>query len=147
MLKITTTGSLPRVDVIDITDEMANASKIMLDSVRRNFIEGGRPERWEALKSGGPSFLFQGGALLQSLTPDSGSNWAEVFTNTLPYAAIHQFGGVINHPGRGKTPVPYTINMPQREYLMFQQEDIDSISTMLKDHLINFYNAKGEQIG
>jgi len=45
------------------------------------------------------------------------------FGSKVPYAAIHEYGGVINHPGtkngfgKGIPIPPHTINMPARPYL------------------------------
>jgi phage gpG-like protein len=158
--------------MFDLAPEMMRFSKFMLDSVRRNFIEGGRPTPWQALKMGGPSALFAGGDLVRSITSASGDSWAEVSTSGLPYARIHQEGGethpTITQKSKGffwwkfkETGLPMwkalalkyavgekmTVNIPARPFMMFQEEDIDVAKSELENHIVNFYNAKGKQIG
>lgn len=46
-----------------------------------------------------------------------GNTFIGEFGSTVPYAAIHEYGGIINHPGG------WTINMPARPYLQPAVED------------------------
>lgn len=65
-------------------------------TVRRNFKEGGRP-RWlvsRRVKDYGGQTLIREGLLLNSIKRTRTGYEAIVFTRS-PYAAIHQFGGVI----------------------------------------------------
>lgn len=56
-----------------------------------NFQAGGRPT-WAGLASGQPSRLFKSNNLRSSILPINGKDFAMV-TTSVPYAAIHQFGG------------------------------------------------------
>ena len=140
-----------------VTSQIA---KYMWTSVDKNFEAGGRPT-WQALKAGGPSMLRKSGALRNSISMSSGENFAEVEVGSgIPYARIHQFGGTINHPGSDKFQAfmsggqmvfshgtkPHTIVMPQRKYLMFQDEDVEHIKSMVPGMLVKFIDAKKEKI-
>ncbi len=134
MIQAEVRGSLPDAQPVDFSKTMDVVGKYMLDSVRQNFIRGGRPEPWQPLAKGGPSFLFQTGTLMRSIYETSGPTWAQIQTAGLPYAAIHQFGG---WAGRG-----HKSNIPSRPYMLFQKEDYDFIRNLFKDQLVLFVNAK-----
>jgi len=139
LIKASATGRWPSFHITesDLEPIFRMAAEFMLSSVRENFVRGGRPT-WEPLKAGGPSFLFQSGSLLQSILPSSGSDFAEVGTSGIRYAAIHQFGGQTgrNHAAR----------IPARPYAVFQDEDIVSLREMFGNELVKIINAKGENI-
>jgi len=119
---------------------MEDVAALMFDSVQLNFESGGRPEKWLPLARGGESFLYQSGALRSSVRSEYGEDFAAVYAGAgLPYAAIHQYGG---RAGRGGSAI-----IPQREYMLFQDEDVDAILEMLDGHLTAFYSTKGERIG
>jgi len=126
LIDVKITGDLPEVNE-DREQVMAAIGDIMLRSGRQNFLEQGRPNPWPPTKSGGSGMtLIRSGHLFESIQAEWNENEATVFvdTGTVPYALIHNFGGVIQYPGDGD---PYDINMPQREYMMFQDEDITEI--------------------
>jgi phage gpG-like protein len=131
MIETTVTGTLPNSEDLDLSKIMASLADYQLGSVRHNFVVGGRPETWSPLKSGDPSFLFRRGDLLQSIVKESGDRWFEVLTD-IYYAKFPQFG---------------TKFMTARPFMLFQEEDIEVAKSQLQDHIVNFYNAKGEQIG
>jgi phage gpG-like protein len=110
----------------------------MLDSIRQNFVAGGRPVTWQPLKKGGPSHLFQGGTLLRSISAFSGPTWAQAETGALPYAAIHQFSG---WAGRG-----HKSFIPARPYMLFQQDDIEFAKDTIGSQAVNFINAHREAV-
>lgn len=104
---------------------MGDIGLLVYASIEQNFIEGGRLVKWPPLaRTGEPSHLYKSGALLESLTMESGEDFARVYvdTNLIPYAAIHNFGGTIVFKTKG-----YSIQMPQRQYMMFQEEDKTAI--------------------
>lgn len=107
--------------------------------------------------------LVDKGHLRDSITSRSDERSAEVGTNRA-YAAIHQFGGVINRPARTVTvwrrvkdrmtfrdwrfvkrraanfaethQVPaYSINMPARPFVGIDAGDMQAIGAILTDHL------------
>ena len=136
---------------------------IMLRSVFQNFESGGRPVAWppsqRVVKKGGKT-LVQSGALEASgmIADRTEDSITASFGVGLRYAAIHNFGGIIQHPrmmGRGKvkdfnTPVnmrrtkmvkvgkyptvgtgSYEIPIPERRFVMFQDEDRAKIFEMV----------------
>ena len=138
MIQASVTGTLPSAENLDLAPAMALCARRMLDSIRQNFVAGGRPAAWLPLKKGGPSHLFQGGALLNSISAFSGPTWAQAQTGALPYAAIHQFSG---WAGRG-----HKSFIPARPYMMFQPEDIEYIRHTIGWHIVSFMNAHQEAI-
>jgi len=144
--QVTITGNLPNVNA-DFAEQMGLIGQLLFDSITQNFIDGGRPDQWEPLKAGGKSHLIQSGALVESLqmTSDQNSAMVSVDTNQIPYAAIHNFGGTIQHPGSNKFQAfeydggmvftwktkPHKIRIPQRQFMLFQQEDKQKILAML----------------
>jgi phage virion morphogenesis protein len=133
LITATLEGTLPDVESLNLEDIMPIISQEMLRSVQLNFGQGGRPAKWQPLKSGNPSYLFKTGILLRSIQRSSGPNWAEVATAGLPYARIHQVGGMA---GRG-----HRARIPARNYMMFQPEDIEYIKKALVKHIITFLEA------
>lgn len=104
----------------DFTEVFGEIGLMMDASIFQNFIDGGRPNRWKEKADGSPSYLMKTGALVNSRVMESGENFARVYFDTelIPYAAIHNFGGEIVFKTKG-----YSIQMPQRQYLLFQEED------------------------
>ena len=104
--------------------------QIVRNSVIKNFMEGGRPEKWKpskrAMKEGGQT-LADTGRLRNSIKSKAFTNRAEVGTNVI-YAAIHQFGG---KAGRGKK-----VTIPARPFLIVQDEDWTEINFALTDYLM-----------
>lgn len=123
-----------------IADRCGNALPAMriigrrvVNSVKTNFYQGGRPNGWQALapatlaKKKGSMILVDKGkdGLMGSIHAEPKADHVIVGTDTL-YAAVHQFGG---QAGRGlKTTIP------QREFLLLQDGDYQEI----KDDLANF---------
>lgn len=103
-----------------------------LASIQMNFEVGGRPA-WTPLaestmkQKGGKGQILIGsgvsGGLLGGINYETGDNTIEWFTGGQVYAAIHNFGG---EAGRDlKTEIP------QREYMVLQDEDIDEMGSLL----------------
>lgn len=160
MIEASITGTLPDFEVTDFDEPLHEAANIMLTSVRENFAAGGRPVTWPVLaRTGFPSHLVDSGELAGSIMAEVGGDYAEVHTD-VPYAAIHNFGGVIQHPGSqmfqaftigGKWVFtqhtrPHPIHIPQREFMMFQQEDIDRIITLFQDYTFFLIDSSGRPI-
>lgn len=104
-------------------------------SVQRNFELGGRPP-WQPLspvtlakKRGGSILVGKGwaGGLLGSIHWEVADNVVYVGTDKI-YAAIHQFGG---SAGRG-----HKVEIPAREFLMIQDEDVDEALELLENFII-----------
>jgi phage gpG-like protein len=144
-------AEIPSGDMSPFTEKIA---RLMFRSVQENFIAGGRPNQWAPLKATGEqSHLYGSGELLSNIQMgwDSRSATVSVDTARVPYAAIHNFGGMIKHPGSDKLQVfqiggatvfsrgtkPHDIRIPQRQYMMFQEEDIAAIGNMLVGYIFS----------
>lgn len=115
---------------------------LMFRSVQQNFIEGGRPNVWPPNQGDNP-ILYRTGEMFRGIQLEWDAEHAKVFIDTerIPHALIHNFGGVIHHPGSDKrqsfmTPdgwittyhtEPHDIPIPQREFMLFQDEDKTAI--------------------
>lgn len=129
-------GSLNR-KLSDMTPFFEGVGQILVDSIHRNFEEGGRysevgdwrggGEKWEPnapatlKKKKGPKVLFEQGHLFDSVNYAADSYGVAVGSN-LAYAAIHSFGG---KAGRG-----LLVNIPARPYLVVQDEDLEDIDAL-----------------
>jgi len=109
--------------------------------------------------------LFRSGVLKRQIEVNPfGNKSIQINVNT-PYAAIHQFGGIINHPGGtpyifvdlGKavfikkttaeklkqkgTKVyytkPFTIKIPPRPYITLSPSDVEEIIQLIYDKVLN----------
>jgi phage gpG-like protein len=124
LITVTIEGSLPKIPT-DYTPIMEKVSALMLGSVRRNFGEGGRPMTWMPLKkTGEASYLFQSGSLLQSIMPTFGQTFAEVASHEF-YDKFLQFG---------------TKKMVARPFMLFQTEDVERITVLFGEQLLEFTN-------
>ena len=117
---------------------------LMLESVQRNFIEGGRPEKWESLKPetirrrgggnrrkwtagggwqlapskagwGDAQILRDRGFLMNSIAPHEVTDKSISIGTNDPKAPSHHYGAT---SGRS-----HTIVVPARPFLMLQAED------------------------
>lgn len=141
MIQVELKLTIPDLSKFTFRSSFEKIAKALELSIKRNFQDGGRPEKWEPKRNGQPSHLFMTGALFNSIGSDSGEDYAEAGAMTLlPYSYIHQYGfNGVRSDGR-------RMRMPQREYILFQQEDIEfCIQTMAGD-LLRFWNASGEPV-
>lgn len=148
MIEIKMTGTLPTFDSSQLGKTFEEISEMMFKSVHRNFDFEGRPTPWEPLKySRQETPLVLSGRLRNSIYQKSDESSAEVgVPSSIPYAFIHNFGGVINHPGtqngfgKGIPIPPHPIRIPKREYMMFQDEDIqDILNKFGNDMTVKFF--------
>lgn len=91
---------------------MKAGAQLMMFSVNANFGSGGRPNRWATIAASTRKYkMRQGlsmtpltgrtGALKGSISPKVTSDSFSIGTS-IPYGAIHQFGGVINQGARSE---------------------------------------------
>lgn len=122
---------------------------LLVKSQLQNFIEGGRPEAWppsqRVLKFGGQTLVKTGALRDSARISDIGSDHVAVEMKD----TIHQEGGTIHHPGSNKLQVfefdgklifthktkAHDINIPQRTYILFQDEDVMGIEEILMGHI------------
>jgi phage gpG-like protein len=153
------------------SDIWQSIGELIIESVHQNFLVGGRPEQWveskHVMSHSGPQIaepaftrtLIGTGVLMNSEKMRVGGNFVEVtWGEGLPYAKIHQFGGVIDQTitdqqrrffwakyyssenemfkamALSKT---LHIVIPQRRYLRIQDEDLIEITNYLRNYIIN----------
>lgn len=136
MIALEFDGTLPSFDV-DPMKAMNEIADEMYWSVQLNCDRSGRPASWPLKKDGRASHLLKTGRLRRAIfkraavTGDGCESEVGISTNDVPYAAIHNFGGVIkNGFGRG-----IQIIMPMRKYIMFQDEDLEKYINILGNNL------------
>ena len=138
--------NMPVIKIRPLGESMKMIAAHMQNSVRQNFMVGGRPQ-WAATRWNANRPLWGNGGLFESITQTSGENWAKVET-TLPYARTHQQGrsfvptlaqrnffwykffetaderwkGMAIAAGSGRM-----FNIPARPFMVIQQEDMDFI--------------------
>ena len=102
-------------------NEMLDAFGVyMVGSVRKNFEQGGRPKKWQALKPAtlarkrGESILVESGALTLGIDSDVDEGERAVYIG--PTGPSTKYAGRHNNPKPGD-------HMPQRELLLIQDED------------------------
>ena len=159
-------GSVPVMSEEDLMKFAQEAVREMDIMVRTNMAESGRPGKWPVLRSGRfkgqPSHLYESGFLYEhirdNVRQEEGMTIATVGINQaeVPYASIHQHGGVIHHPGsKGPVPIqtpngvifrymkePRDINIPARPYLVWVDETVqwirnnigNAVASILKVH-------------
>ncbi|HEX8564134.1 MAG TPA: phage virion morphogenesis protein [Pyrinomonadaceae bacterium] len=107
---------------------------VMLKSIRTNFAVGGRP-KFTALAAStlkrkkGKQILVESRGLRDSFEKAPSGNKIEVGTNAV-HARRHHFG-YKGKSGRGHSPTP------ARPYVSFQPEDIISIGSLFRRHVIS----------
>jgi phage gpG-like protein len=142
----------------DMTPAMKITGEIVVKSVRENFLAQGRPSTWKPLSQatkfgviGGSRGLKKSGALkissrrklvdkkiLIGFGMQGGLMGSIHYTDVTPnsvkigtekiYGAIHQFGGMA---GRNKK-----VRIPEREYILLQDEDKPVIIDVFKRHIL-----------
>lgn len=119
-------GILKRLD--NAEPGMKLIGETALESIQRNFEEGGRPRKWKRLapstrkarkrkgKWPGKILMIAGaaGGLFGTISYKAYSDKVVMIANKV-YAAIHHFGGMA---GRGKK-----VKIPARPFMMIQDED------------------------
>lgn len=166
----------------DLNEPLKKAGIVMLKSIDTNFEAEGRPERWMPLSpftmraklaaGYGSKILIRTGDLRRSIVSRVGGNKLHVGTS-IPYAAIHQFGGAIKKKQRtgvltfkrrggfastkGRPRIgafakkiifgAHTIYMPPRKFLLFQDEDVDQINSLISEHILKDFLKGGRNAG
>ena len=130
---------------------MAAIGNLVVKSVRQNFREGGRPEKWTPSKKSKGKTLIGTGALMKNIHYELDGNGAAVTVMTGPqkYAKLHQFGGSISAcviSARNRQALKFTIGgltlfrksvkhpgaqIPARPYMLLQDEDVKNIEKMM----------------
>jgi len=123
----------------NLGDPLNSIHNMLLSSVQQNFDEEGRPTGWDELADSTKAFkkkakkeghiLDFSGQLSSSISADSRVEGNSVLIGSAkPYARIHDLGG---KAGKGRN-----VLIPQREFLLFQDEDLIEAEEILTDHLM-----------
>ncbi len=169
----------------DLTPILHVIASLINEAFRKNFDLGGRwsgqttgidlfsggSQQWSkwsskynpTLKHPNASILVRSGVMRQQIeVREEGTNQISISAST-PYAAIHQFGGVINHPGRTpyiilsnhqahfiskkkaaeleaegrkvKVTKPHQITIPPRPFLVLSEDDVNEIAEVIKKYI------------
>lgn len=168
---------LERIQNPDLSSILPTIQNIVRSSIDQNFISegrfgdglfGGGTQKWQksqrAIKQGGQTLSDTGrlASSIQVIVSQQGSSLNIQAGSNLVYAAIHNFGGLINIParsrlyvqkrytrgpkkgkfkkgttfGQGYTTKAYTIKMPARPYLVLQNEDIVQILKLITEKIL-----------
>ena len=124
-------------------EKMYRVGEAIINIVKGNFLVSGRPEAWPKRRDGSTSQLIKSGRLVNSLRIGmlDETSVTVIAGEGIPYAAIHQTGGIINHPGSKKFQVfeiggqivftrgtkPHKIPIPQRRYMNIPPDEQNTI--------------------
>lgn len=142
---------------------MAAIGNLVVKSVRQNFREEGRPDKWEKSRKHKGRTLLGTGALMKGIhyELDTDGNAVTVKTGPQQYAAIHQFGGTIGaHDivARNRKALRFTVGgltlyrksvhhpgsrIPARPYMLLQEEDETKIKDILANRIVDEMKKKG----
>ncbi|HQU86358.1 MAG TPA: phage virion morphogenesis protein [Pyrinomonadaceae bacterium] len=115
------------------------AGVVMLSSIQQNFKAQGRPQKWQKLSAatiagrrkgkgkGKAQILIDKGRLKNSHSMKVSSGGVEVGTNVI--YAKRQHYGFPGGKGKGKS------KTPARPFVMFQDEDFDTIGQIFNRHI------------
>ena len=132
----------------DLTPVMRDIGEIVHRSVRKNFKEGGRPDKWAESKRAeaeGGQTLIDKGRLKNSITVEAGKDSVLIGTN-VGYAAVHHFGfkGSVSIPAhsrktkKGKASVKAhsrKLKIAARPFMLVQDSDWKKIDKAAVRHL------------
>jgi phage virion morphogenesis protein len=135
---------------------MSVIGNLVVKSVRQNFREEGRHDKWQQSRKPKGRTLLGTGALMKGIHYELDNDGTAVTVKTGPqkYAAIHQFGGTTGaHDivARNRKALRFTVGgmilyrksvhhpgsrIPARPYMMLQEEDEKNIEELLIRHLV-----------
>ena len=140
-----TTGTFIAVGKIE--EALKKVATMMQQDMVLAFDRSGRGDPWAPLKYRKGKPLVLTGALRASGEASSGPDYAQVTAGRgMMHAAIHQFGGTVQHPGSTKGPIPmmingvktfrwmkepFTIHIPARPYLAWIPAEVEQYDKMI----------------
>ncbi len=119
-----------------------NIAQIMLESVRKNFENEGRADKWAALKNSTikqrqkkgywPGKILQRSGMLKRSVQAFSDETAAIVSTNIKYAGIHNFGGAIKQATRSslrtkKQIKEKTIKIPKREFMKLTERESEKI--------------------
>ena len=154
--KFNTLIAIMRRNSVNTRPVMAAIGNLVVKSVRQNFREEGRPDKWVPSKKAKGRTLLATGALMKSIhyELDNDGTAVTVMTGPMKYARIMQNGGKTpKHDivARNRKALRFTVGgltlyrksvhhpgsrIPARHYMMLQEEDETNIEELLIRHLV-----------
>lgn len=153
---------------------MELVADIMYNSVIRNYVEGGRPDTWEPLKSGAPRHLFDSGRMWSAIHKgDVNETSAAVESGSVsefPQLFVQEYGGdthpVISARSKGffwwmfgktgdemwkfmalkRIGETLNIHIPPSPAFLFQDEDIEQIERIIGENNLNQLSFSGSSV-
>ena len=122
-------------DAERMTAAMEDVGEIVVNSIRRNFDEGGRPVKWPERKSSRSKkkLLIDSSDLINSIVKEASALHVDVGT-VVEYAAAQHFGtGGVSAEG----PAQWILARP---FLMLQDEDMRPIRDAILEHLTGAFD-------
>lgn len=122
---------------------LKQAGLLMIKSIDTNFRVMGRPEKWKPLapstlkkRRGGSSRVLQDTGRLKGSFSVQASNAEVRIGTTNEYAPVHNFGSTSTRSKAwGKPSKSYTLTIPQRKFMLFQDEDRKIIDKVFIDFI------------
>jgi len=116
----------------------------MLRSIRKNFREGGRPEKWEPSRNaevnGKKTLMPTGRNLLRSITYEVSGRAVRIGTNFIGARLLQQGGTIVPRQAKAlrfligeRVVFARKVTMPARQYLLIQPEDARRMIKMADD--------------
>lgn len=147
----------------DLKPAMAAIGNLVTKSVKQNFREEGRPDKWQQSRKPKGRTLLGTGALMKGIHYELDNDGTAVTVKTGPqkYAAIHQFGGntgAHDIVARNRKALRFTVggltlyrksahhpgaNIPARPYMLLQEEDETKIKDILANRIVDEMKKKG----
>lgn len=143
-------------NAVHLKPVLAAVGNLAVKSVKQNFLEGGRPNRWAKPEKAKGKPMIGSGMLMRHIhyKVDNDESGVTIMTGKQKYAAILHFGGKTPaHEIRPKNksalsftwkglPVIYgKVNHPgslfkPRPYMLLQDEDVKIIENMMIQHIV-----------
>jgi phage gpG-like protein len=135
----------------DLSPVMDELEDIGIESIHRNFDEGGRTgtgmlgggtQKWKPSARGGKTLLNNG--QLRDSIHASHDKTSMTFATAWKSAAAHNFGAVIK-PKKGKYLIfsigtakifALMVTLPKREFMVLQDEDVDDMVDVVMDYYV-----------
>jgi len=148
--------AIMRRNSVNTRPVMAAVGNLVVKSVRQNFREEGRPDKWQQSRKPKGRTLLGTGALMKGIHYELDNDGTAVTVKTGPqkYAAIHQFGGntgAHDIVARNRKALRFTVGgmilyrksvhhpgsrIPARPYMLLQDEDVKVIENMMIQHIV-----------
>jgi len=139
----------------DLRIPLKQAGLLMIKSIDTNFKVQGRPNKWKPLSQStvklrrrGSSAILQDTGRLKGSFALEVSNWEARIGTSIAYAPAHNFGSVtVRNTAWGKPTKSYVHTIPQRKFMLFQEEDKKRIDKIFSAYIGKLLTDKMVDIG